>query len=115
MAGGHAEARAIQAALKLGLFEALANGALEENALAAALRCDPRATGILASALTALGLLTKHRDGKFALTDASRRYLLRASIEYLGGMILFDGALWEVWGRLEDSIRSGEPARTPDM
>ncbi len=30
-------------------------------------------------------------------------------------MILFDGALWDVWGQLEDSIRTGNPARTPDM
>jgi len=30
MAGGHAEARAIQVALKLGLFEALADAQLDE-------------------------------------------------------------------------------------
>jgi hypothetical protein len=114
MAGGHAEARAIQVALKLRLFEALANAPLDEASLAAALRAEPRATGLLANALAALGLLDKTHD-RFALTDSARRYLLRDSSEYLGGMILFDAELWDVWGRLEDSIRSGKPARTPDM
>ena len=114
MAGGHAEARAIQVALKLGIFEALAPAPLEAPAIAMRLGLDARATSLLANALTAMGLLHK-REGEYALTDSARRYLLRDSNEYLGGMILFDGALWGVWGRLEDTIRSGAPARTPDM
>ena len=114
MAGGHAEARTIQVALKLGLFEALGKADHDAASLAAALRCEPRATMLLANALVALELLEK-RAGRFSLSDASRRYLVEASSGYLGGMILFDGALWDVWGRLEESIRSGSPARLPDM
>jgi SAM-dependent methyltransferase len=114
LAGGHAEARAIQVALKLGMFEVLANGPRDDGALAAALGCDRRATALLANAIAALGLLDK-LDGRFALSATSRRHLLRASDEYLGGMILFDEALFSTWGRLEDSIRTGRPARAPDM
>lgn len=114
MASGHAEARAIQTALKLGMFEALGASELDEASLARAMGTEPRATGLLANALTALGLLAKDA-GRFTLTDPARRYLLQSSEQYLGGMILFDEALWEVWGRLEDSIRSGQPARIPDM
>jgi SAM-dependent methyltransferase len=114
MAGGHAEARAIQVALRLGIFEALARGPLDEASLAQAIGGNARATGLLANALVALSLLHKN-DVRLALTDSARRYLLRDSTEYLGGMILFDAALWDEWGRLEDSIRSGSPARNPDM
>jgi SAM-dependent methyltransferase len=114
MAGGHAEARAIQVALQLGLFDSLSNGQRDEASLARAIKADARATGLLANALAALGLLDKS-EGHFTLTDAARRYLIRDSGEYLGGMIFFDAALWDVWGRLEDSIRTGKPARTPDM
>jgi SAM-dependent methyltransferase len=114
MAGGHAEARAIQVALKLGLFEALSRGRLDEASLAREIEADARATGLLANALAALGLLDKN-EGRFFLTDSARRHLTRDSGEYLGGIILFDAALWDVWGRLEDSIRTGKPARTPDM
>ncbi len=114
MASAHAEARAIQTALKLRLFESLKDGELEEQGLARKLGTEPRATGLLANALVALGLLAKH-GGRFALAETARRFLLEASDEYLGGMILFEEALWEVWGRLASSIQSGQPARTPDM
>ena len=114
LAGGHAEARAIQVALKLGIFERLNAGALAADRLASAIGCEPRATTILANALAALGLL-HNNDGRFELDQSSRRFLVESSPEYLGGMILFDAALWDEWGRLEDTIRSGAPARTPDM
>jgi hypothetical protein len=114
MAAGHAEARALQTALKLGVFEALASNDASADALAHALGCDTRATALLANAMVAMGLLAKSA-GRFRLGEPARRYLLRSSPEYLGGMILFDEALWNVWGRLEESVRSGEPARPPDM
>ena len=114
MAGGHAEARAIQIALKLGLFELLSAVPLGADELAAAIGGHPRATAILADALAALGLLAKV-EGCYRLAEAAQRFLVEASPEYLGGMILFDAELWSEWGRLEDSIRTGDPARTPDM
>jgi SAM-dependent methyltransferase len=114
MAGGHAEARAIQVALKLGLFEALSQQSRGAASLAASVGCEPRATMLLGNALVAIEVLRKARD-QYELTEASRRYLVEASPEYLGGMILFDAGLWEIWGRLEDSIRTGAPAMTPDM
>jgi hypothetical protein len=114
IAGGHAEARAIQIALKIGIFERLRGEGLAAEALAAAIGGEARATGILANALTAMGLLHKS-EGRFHLDETSRRFLVETSTEYLGDMILFDAALWDEWGRLEDSIRSGAPARTPDM
>jgi SAM-dependent methyltransferase len=114
MAGGHAEARVIQTALKLGLFEALHLHERDANALAAAIHCDGRATMLLANALVALGLLRKSA-GNFALTDGASRFLLERSAEYLGGMILFDETLWSTWGELAQSIRNGRPARAPDM
>lgn len=114
LVGGHAAARAIQVALKLGLFEALAERPLDATEIAAAIGGNPRATALIANAMAALGLLDK-RDGRFGLTAGSRRFLLAASPEYLGGMILFDEAIFPLWSRLEDSIRTGTPARTPDM
>jgi len=114
LAGGHAPARAIQVALKLGLFEILRRGRCSGPELAAALGCERRATMLLANALVALGILSLS-DERYALNESSRRMLVEASPEYLGGVILFDEALWETWGNLEQSIRDGAPARTPDM
>jgi SAM-dependent methyltransferase len=114
LAGGHAEARAIQVALKLGMFEALAERSLDAGALAAAIGCEPRATALLANAATALGLLEKRAE-RYSLNAASLRFLIAASPEYLGGLILFDETIFPLWARLEDCIRSGSPARAPDM
>jgi SAM-dependent methyltransferase len=114
VSGAHAEARAIQVAVKLRLFEALAAGSLDDGELAAALRCDRRAVRILAGAMTALGLLEFDAD-RYRLAPVARRHLLESSDEYLGGMILFDEAIFPYWSRLEESIQSGNPARVPDM
>ena len=114
IAGGHAEARAIQVALKLGLFEALSEESRDAAGLAAAIGCAPRATMLLANALVALQLLCKSA-GEYTLAEAARGYLVESSPQYLGGMILFDAGLWDAWGRLEETIRSGNPARLPDM
>jgi len=113
LAGGHAQARAIQVAVKLGLFEALASGKLDQQSLAGKIGCQPRATGLLANALVALGLLGGNSAG-YTLSEPARRFLLKSSGEYLGAMILFDEALFSLWSKLESSVRSGRPARTPD-
>ncbi|MGH7950113.1 MAG: methyltransferase [Candidatus Binataceae bacterium] len=114
LAGAHAEARAIQVALKLGVFRALAGGPADGPTLARVLHCDQRATRLLANALVALRLLEK-TGADFSLSDAARRYLLDDSDEYVGGMILFDESIFPLWAKLEYSIRTGRPARTPDM
>jgi hypothetical protein len=87
LAGGHAEARAIQVALKLGLFEALANTERDAAGLARALECDRHATSLLANALVALGLIAKRAE-HYSLTESAQRFLVESSSEYLGGMIL---------------------------
>ncbi len=114
LASGHAEARAIQTALKLGIFDMLERSPLDDADLAAAISANRRATALIANAMVALGLLDK-RANRYSLTEASRRYLLRSSAEYLGGLILFDEAIFQTWTNLEQTIRTGLPARATDM
>ncbi|HZC45032.1 MAG TPA: methyltransferase [Candidatus Acidoferrum sp.] len=114
LATGHYEARAIQTALKLGIFEILEASPLDGAAIADAISSNRRATTLIANAMVALGLLDKRAD-RYALTDTSRRYLLRASPEYFGGLILFDEAIFGTWTHLEQTIRTGAPARATDM
>src|SRR5271154_1688713 len=89
LVSGHGDARAIQVALKLKLFEALAAGESDAAALAAATGCDQRAVMILANAMVALGLLEKD-DARYRLGEAARRYLIESSEEFLGSIISFD-------------------------
>jgi SAM-dependent methyltransferase len=114
MAAGHVEARIIQAAVQLGVFDALRNGALEPIHVASALHTEARATELLLNSLAALRLLEKNQN-HFSLTAASRIYLVSDSPQSLSDMIRFDASLWQCWERLPESIRSGRPARIPNM
>jgi SAM-dependent methyltransferase len=114
LASGHVEARIIQAAVELRLFDALSGEAMDAASIASVLATDERATTLLLNALSALGLLVK-TDNRFALAPVAAKHLVRSSPQYLGGMILFDASLWECWERLADTIRSGAPARPPNM
>ena len=114
LASGHVEARIIQAAVQLGIFDVIGNGSDDCRAVAAALHLEPRSTELLLNALAALKLLEKNGQS-FSLAPVAAKYLLRASPNYLGGMILFDASLWDCWGRLTDAVRSGHPARPANM
>jgi SAM-dependent methyltransferase len=113
LAGGYAEARTLQAALELGVFEALRVSSTAAH-LAVSLGSDPRATALLLDALVSIEILDK-TGSIYSLNDASSTYLLKSSPKYLGGIIAFDASLWNAWGRLAESVRSGKPARSPDM
>ena len=114
LAGGHVEARIVQAAVELEIFEAIGNHALEATSVADSLDLDPRATELMLNALTALGFLRKRQD-RFSLTDVSAKYLKRGAAGYLGGMIRFEASLWHCWTSLSEAIRSGRPVRPADM
>ncbi|MGZ8476738.1 MAG: methyltransferase [Candidatus Binatia bacterium] len=114
LAGGHVEARIVQTAVELVIFDALEATDLDAPTLAQTLNLHEPATELLLNALTAVGLLEKHRRS-FSLTEVSRRHLLRSSPHYVGAMIGFDAMLWHDWEKLADAIRTGLPTRLPNM
>jgi SAM-dependent methyltransferase len=114
LAAGHVEARIVQTGLRLGVFDALEHTAQAAESVAAGLHLDRRATELLLNALAALELLRKRAEF-FSLSLAARKYLVRSSPEFAGGMILFEDSLWPCWEKLPESIRSGAPARPADM
>lgn len=114
LASGHAEARIVQVAVELKIFETIGSDALEAKIVANSLDLEPRATELMLNALTALGLLRKTVD-RFSLTDVSARYLKSGAPGYLGGMIRFETSLWHCWTQLTDAVRSGRPVRPADM
>ena len=114
LASGHVEARIIQAAVLLGVFDALENGPRQSVDVASALQTETRATELLLNSLVAMQLLKK-KQHTFSLTAASRLYLVTDAPRSLAGMIRFDASLWSCWERLAEAVRSGKPARAPDM
>lgn len=114
LASGHVEARIVQTAVKLQIFDSVRKGGSDATSISAAIQCDPRATELLLNALVSLGLLDK-KENLFSLTEVSSTYLLPGSPKYFGGMVLFESSFWDSWGALEKAVRSAKPARAPDM
>lgn len=114
IASGHVEARIVQAAVQLGVFDALGKGPLEPIHVASALHTEARATELLLNSLVAMQLLEK-KQNNFSLTAASKTYLVSEGPQSLTGMIRFDASLWSCWERLPETVRSGKPARAPNM
>lgn len=114
LASGHVEARIVQTAIELRLFDCIGDRALPAAEIAAALATDPRATELLLNSLAALALLDK-RDKRFSLSEAARTYLVVQSPRSLSGMIFFDASLWRYWEQLAVAVRSGRPVCEPNM
>jgi len=114
LASGHAEARIVQTAVQLAIFDTLPNHPLSSEQVADRLGLEPKATELLLNALAAMDLLEKQEEN-FSLTKVARQYLLKSSAEYLGGMIRFEASLWSCWEKLPEALRSGKPVRMPDM
>jgi SAM-dependent methyltransferase len=101
-------ARSIMVATRLGLFEALADGPLTADALAARCSTDPAATARLVGALVATGYL-RQRGARVALSSASRRWLLRDSPSSLYDATLWRFEDWRLTEHFEPFVRSGQP------
>ncbi len=114
LASGHVEARIVQVAVELGIFDALESSPDNAPGIADRLQTDPQATELLLNALVALQLLNKGTDS-FSLTESARRFLLPHSPHYLGGMIGFEAMLWSSWEQLPAAIRTGQPVRAANM
>jgi O-methyltransferase domain/Dimerisation domain len=114
LATGHVEARIVQTAVELAVFDALEDGALTSEAVAHRLELEPKAGELLLNALAALDLL--HKQGElFSLAEAARKYLLKSSPFDIGGMIRFESSVWHCWEKLPQAIRSGRPVRPANM
>ncbi|HVO93426.1 MAG TPA: methyltransferase [Terriglobales bacterium] len=114
LASGHVEARIVQTAVELNVFDALEESALSASEVAGRLKLEAKATELLLNALAALSLMDKQGE-LFSLRETARTYLLTSSPRYLGGMIHFESSLWNCWEKLPRAIRSGQPVRLPNM
>jgi 3-hydroxy-5-methyl-1-naphthoate 3-O-methyltransferase len=112
--GGYAEARILHAAVTLGLFDQLDPAGRSAAAIAVAAGTDARATELLLNALVAMRLVRKDGD-VFKEADVGRTYLKAQAPTSYAGFVRFDASLWPLWGELAETVRTGKPARQPDM
>lgn len=95
-------------ALKLGIFEAIAEAAKDADGVASATRCSTRGVRMLLNYMVSMGLVEK-KNGSYGLNDLSRNYFLASSKNYLGSLFLGSDRLLRLWLDLPVAVRSGRP------
>jgi 2-polyprenyl-3-methyl-5-hydroxy-6-metoxy-1,4-benzoquinol methylase len=98
---------AMQAAVDIGLFSAIADGHSTAPQIAKACEASPKGVRVLCDYWTVNGLLTKTGDA-YGLTPEAATFLDRKSPAYLGGVLGFlNGPIVPFFGKLTDAVRRG--------
>src|SRR5215218_290343 len=108
---GFQVAQGISVAARLGIADLLADGVRSSEELAALASADPDALYRLLRALATVGVLAEEDGRRFGLTAIGDG--LRTDAEgSLAGWLAFicSPPLWEAWGHLEHSVRTGANA-----
>src|SRR5215218_10399176 len=108
---GFQVAQGISVAARLGIADLLADGVRSSEELAALASADPDALYRLLRALATVGVLAEEDGRRFSLTAIGDG--LRTDAEgSLAGWLAFicSPPLWEAWGHLEHSVRTGANA-----
>lgn len=110
MAWGYAPPLAIEAGIRLKMFDTIAAGKKTLDEIVVATGCSPRGTAILLNMLTGLGFLEKSPD-KYDLTPESEAFLVSSSPKFQGGMFKhMSRQLIPNWLNLAEIVRTGKPA-----
>ena len=109
--GYYWETKILLTGVRLDVFSVLSGK--PKTAAEAATRIDAHqpTLALLLNALVAMRLLTKTMD-LYANTAVADTHLVRHSPQYIGHLLLLHDAEWNNWGKLEETIRSGN--RTVD-
>lgn len=103
---GALAAQAIHAAARLGAADRLADGPRSPAEIAAGSQADAPSVRRLLRALASLGIFREDDDGRFSQTPLSET--LRADSYVRPWAIMLGSAfVWQPWGRLYDSVRTG--------
>jgi SAM-dependent methyltransferase len=105
MARAYRQSGALMAAVELGLFTAISNGAGDRAAVAEALEISPLNADRLVTYCLGLGLLALTESG-LANADDVARFLVQDKKEYAGDWMLFTKPGWNDWGVLAEHLRN---------
>jgi SAM-dependent methyltransferase len=105
----------IEAAIRNGFFDALAEGPLSLNELAAKTGASVRGAKAAMDVLVGINLAARDGEGRYVLTDESNTFLVSSKPSYLGGFFRhISKDLIPGWLSVSDSVRSGEPGQQVD-
>ncbi|MFI9275852.1 methyltransferase [Kitasatospora sp. NPDC052896] len=102
------QAKALQSAVELGLFELLADRAADVDQIRAELGVQHRMFKDFLDALAGLDLL-EVRDGRYRTAELAREFLLPTVPTYLGGTARQHARLhYHAWAQLTEALRDGK-------
>ncbi|HZC04914.1 MAG TPA: methyltransferase [Ktedonobacterales bacterium] len=101
-------ARAIMAATRLGVFDALSAGPLPLHALADSCQTEPRATAALLATLASADYVAESR-GVWRLAPKAQRWLRAGSPDDVSAYLRFNYLQWDWLGDLERFVQTGQP------
>jgi SAM-dependent methyltransferase len=101
-------ARAVMEGTRLGVFEAIKDGPLTADEIAARCECQPRATRKLLDALAGCEYL-RFESGRYALSAMARKWLLADSAQPLRDKMLFQLLEWDYIEHVGEFLRTGQP------
>jgi hypothetical protein len=102
--------KTLLSAVELGVFTALADGALDREALSERTGINARGARDFLDALVALGMLTRDQDGRYANSADTDLYLDRTKPTYVGSVLeRINDRDYSVWDSLTAALRTGKP------
>ena len=108
---GYRLSQAVHVVAKLGVADLIAESPLSAVELAASTSSDAAALQRVLRALAAHGVLNEDKDGRFRLTELGQRLRSDAPGSLRDVAVsLFRSPMWDAWGRLGESVRTGECA-----
>jgi predicted O-methyltransferase YrrM len=100
-------ARVVMSANRLDFFNAIGEGALTAEEIAARCSTHPRGTRTLLNACVSLSILIKEGD-KYRNGPEALDMLLPGKPLYIGDGIKHQDDLWQAWGRLHEAVRTNK-------
>jgi predicted O-methyltransferase YrrM len=111
---GYWDSQTLLTANRMGLFALLQKEAMTLEQVSSGLGTQIKGTRLLLNACIALGLVEKS-DGKYANSDLSLAFLTPGHEGYLGDALRYSDDLYSVWGKLEESLKTGKPSLSAEM
>lgn len=108
------KSKVLLTATRLDVFNIIGEKGMSAGDIAAKLHSNTEATETFLDAIVSLDLLRKD-NCLFYNTEEGREIFIKGKERYIGDIVVLQDIMWDAWGRLNESIISGKPARKPDM
>lgn len=105
--------RVIMSAIELKLFDVLHEEAMTGDAIRDQIGLAERSCFDFLDSLVALNLLCRDKSGRYENSELADTWLRSEGDFYVGGFAeMSEGSLYNVWGKLTELLKSGEPQLT---